>query len=152
VKASLSSDLAKAKESREGYLDIDPHPDQAKLYDVYIEESTIAVDYLEDLLQAYNDLSLPAIRAADDEYLDASKPLRDQGSYLIGVFASKSSLQKQSRKLGGLGDDLEKRVTGLGTGDGNIVRPDRFRKPVPPLPRPPNGGEGSRGDGQSQQS
>lgn len=150
VKASLTEDLAEAQKSREGYLDIKPHPDQEKLYDVYAELSTLGVDYLEDLLEAYENLSITQLRAADDEYLDAYKPLEDQASYLIGVFATNSSLQKQSRKLGRLGDDLEKTMAGLGTGDGELIRPDRARGPAPPLPRKPGtGGEDAVDEGES---
>ena len=149
VKASLNEDLVEAKQNLSGYQELEPHPDQEKLHDVQTELSAIAVDYLEDILAAYNALSIPQLRAADDEYIAEFRPLRDQESYFLALFASDSSLQKQSRAVERLGNRLEEHVAGLGTGDGEIVRPDRYRPPPPPAPRKPEGGSGGD-EGQSQ--
>lgn len=146
AKAATVAELKLAEESREAYLDLEPHPDQEKLFDVYIESATISVDYFEDLVEAYDNLSLVQFEAAGDELFDSLKSIRGKESYLLGVFAADSSLQKQSRKVGRLGDDLEREIARLGTGDGDPIRPDLYRPAAPPAPKPPDKG-GSSGGG-----
>lgn len=147
AKAALQKNLDVSEENRQDLIDLKPHPDQKQYHEYQVEVSTIVIDYFEDVLQAYEDLSLPQFNAADDEFEAELRGTRGRGSYLIQKFASKSSLQVQSRKLGKIADDLEAQIAGLGTGDGDRIVPDRVRDPLPPAPRKPSGGGGSNGGG-----
>ena len=149
LKAATSASLAEAEKSRERYLDLEPHPDQRKLHELYTEQVTVLVDYYSDVLEAYESLSIPALDAADAEFLASLNGMGKKESYQLQLFASNSSLQKQSRRLEEAGDRLEKRIAGLGSGEAELSGGDVYRPSAPPPPPKPGGKGDDKGSDRS---
>lgn len=146
VKAAVAADLELSEKTLEDYADLKAHSDQEKLVELQVETQTLVVDYYEDVLAAYENLSIEGLRSADGEFLAALKATRGRESFLLAEFAASSSLQKQSRKLGKVGDKLERTIAALGTGDGELTKPDIFRDPAPPKPSKPERSKQDEGD------
>ena len=147
ISGALTHDLEVMQEIRSDRLDLHPHPDAERLYDLELEVDTIAVDYLEDLTAAFDNLDVLGIGRAIQSFLDELKGVSGRIDAAFAQFARNSSLQRKSRNLGHEANELEDSIAELGSGgEPNEDPADRGRPPLPP-PAPPGGTNGGDGEG-----